>query len=117
MASPPASVPQTGALIVKGKRVPLEPTQGAATTGLRGLRLVSASAGEARVSIDGQERNVRVGDTIAGDTLRRVEARRLVLSRREAAGRESTVIVRFDSEGRARVLVLGTAPSEAAPAR
>jgi hypothetical protein len=75
---------------------------------LRSLVRVRLIDGEARVRLDGAERTIRVGDSVAGDIVRRIEGGRIILARPEGDGREATVIVTFDAQGRARVRVFST---------
>jgi hypothetical protein len=104
-----------GTVVAKGGLV----TQGAAHPAdpLAGLRFVATESGAVRVSLDGKERTLRPGDAIGGDTVRRVDGRRLVLSRPEGEGRERTVLVRFGDDGRAKVAVVSTTADEVALTR
>jgi hypothetical protein len=75
---------------------------------LRALVAVEVREGEARLLSAGAPLTLRVGDTFGGDVVRRVDVNRIVLRRLEGEGREATVIVTFDAQKRARVLVFRT---------
>jgi hypothetical protein len=101
-------VPQTPR-DVEEPGTPPDLTRPSANAGaLRTLVRVRLLDGEARVRLDGTERTIRVGDTVAGDVVRRIEGGRIILARPEGDGREATVIVTFDAQGRARVRVFST---------
>lgn len=80
----------------------------AGEAGLRALVAVEVRAGAARVLSNGRPLTLRPGDSIGGDVVRRVEPNRILLARPEGDGREATVIVTFDAQKRARVLVFRT---------
>jgi hypothetical protein len=75
---------------------------------LRDMKAVRVREGEARVQLGGAARTLRAGDAIGTDVVRRVDDDRIVLARPESSGAESTVIVTFDAQGKARVRVYTT---------
>jgi hypothetical protein len=78
-----------------------------ATRGLNGMRAISITNTEARItSAEGIPRTLRPGDSIEGDTVREIGDRRIILRRPDPKGGESTVIVTFDGQGRAVVRVI-----------
>lgn len=76
--------------------------------GLKGMRVLSVSTGEARVVVGGAERTLRPGDAIGADVVKEIGDGRLILKRSETGGSEALVIVDFDAQGRSRVRVLST---------
>lgn len=90
------------------KGAPRPATDSVDAGGLKGIRVVSAREGEARVIVGGTETTLRPGDAIGGDVVKIVEAGRIVFERTagEASG-PGVVIVTFDAQGRGRVVVYG----------
>jgi hypothetical protein len=88
----------------------LDPSRNAAQAGpLAGLRATAVTDGVARVTFDGADRTLRVGDALGKDVVRRIEPGRIVLARpADGTAGESTVVITFDAAGRARVRVYST---------
>jgi hypothetical protein len=103
----PTAVPR--ALDVREAGAPPDLGRPSANAGkLKDLVLVRLAAGEARVTLDGAGRTLHEGDSVAGDVVRRIDAERIILGRREGTRGEATVVVTFDAQRRARVLVFST---------
>lgn len=94
------------------------PSSTAKTSGHAGLKALATSEGEARLELaDGEERTLRPGDKLGADVVQAVGEGLLVLVRPEqgTAG-ASTVVVRFDAQGRASVRVYSSSdPTAVAP--
>ena len=74
---------------------------------LKNVRLLWSRGGSARVLLSTGERTVEAGDVIGSDTVKRVEPRRIILTRPpglEEIG-EAKIIVEFDRGGRGHVEV------------
>lgn len=116
IAPPPLPSPQTDVKNVPASGSLPDPSRSSANAGvLRGAQLVSIRDGEVTLVLDGANRTLRVGSTIGGDIVRRIDSDRLVLGRPEGS-REGLVIVTFDAQRHARVRVYATTdPNPAAP--
>ena len=78
----------------------------------KGVRVLSIAQGQARVSLASGERVVRPGDVIGADTVKSVDAQRIVLVRgatAERPGGEALVVINVDGQGRSRVRVYSAA--------
>jgi hypothetical protein len=101
--SPPAPIARAGGPTLDPSR------NSVGAGGLGGLRALTLADGEARVSFEGTERTIRVGDALGTDVVRRIEEGRIVLLRpADSKAGEATVVVSFDATGRARVRVYST---------
>jgi hypothetical protein len=77
----------------------------------KGVRVLSISEGQARVSLAAGERVIRPGDVVGSDAVKSVDARRIVLVRGGTAERpdgEALVVISVDTQGRSRVRVYST---------
>jgi len=81
------------------------------------VRAIDVREGEATLILPDGQRTVRPGDVISGDTVKVVEAGRLVLTRPDPQGgvADGIVIVRFDQKGRGRVTVYVARDTSPAP--
>jgi hypothetical protein len=100
---PPDASPKIGLVDGKG------PSKGdsANAAGLKGIRAIATRPGEATVIVGGAQRVLRVGEAIGSDTVKSIDAGRIVLARSAAPeeGGEATVVITFDAQGRGRVRV------------
>jgi hypothetical protein len=102
-------------------RPPAAPGDSADAGRWKGARSVKISAGEADVRLsDGSSLHLRPGDAVGPDTVDRIEAGRILLSRRApdsaaTAPRLATVVVTFDGSGAARTRVYWLEDAKAVP--
>jgi hypothetical protein len=105
--------PEVRPQVVQLKEPPRDRLSQSADAGaLRGLRVLGVQDGVARVALgDGSERTLRPGDSFAGDVVRSVAPRRILLDRRAGEGEgggSATVVVKVGPDGRSQVFVLWT---------
>ena len=87
----------------------------------KGARAIKIRAGEADVRlIDGSSVHLRAGDVVGADTVDRIDAGRILLSRRAADAaptgpKLATVVVSFDGSGVARTRIYWLEDPKAAP--
>ncbi len=87
---------------------PADLTRDAVDAGaLKNIRLLWSKNGSARVLLGTGERTVGAGDAIGSDTVKRVEPRRIILTRPPGPDEtgEAKIIVEFDRGGRGHVEV------------
>jgi hypothetical protein len=106
LQSPPAPVVDTSAKTAKAPG----PRPSAASTAdagvLKEMKAIALGQGEARISLRSTVRTLRPGDVVEGSLVKAIGDGRILLSRPEPGGGESTVIVTFDAQGRASVRVI-----------
>ncbi len=117
-ARPDEEAPSLSSGDVKARVV--EPSATEAKSGYAGLRALATAEGEARLQLaDGEQRTLRPGDQLGADVVQAVDEGLLVLFRPQQGGRaggESTVVIRFDTQGHPSVRVYYTSdPVPAAP--